>query len=118
MWRLAIAVFIGLLPLGAANGVEKDPSSKDSVLAEPDEEKYYTVSYNVDDLLTVTDDGKPDYQALIDAIKTRVLPPTWETAGGKATVAAYEMKRCLVVSHKHTGHKELVRFIRQLRANK
>ena len=51
-------------------------------------EELRDVVYEVGDLLEVDNNGKPDFDSLIDALDGTIAPPLWDDVGGPGTIAA------------------------------
>lgn len=58
-----------------------------------------------------------DFQALMTGIQQNVVPLSWESKGGMATMAPYPQNLSLIVSTNQYGHDKLVAYIRALRAS-
>ncbi len=58
------------------------------------------------------------YEELVTVITTSVLPNTWSRVGGNATITEMATCKSLVISQAISGHEEILRLLRALRAAK
>lgn len=91
----------------------------------------YAAVYNVVDLLAADlarvapDDfelpkqPKPNYSHRFDLLETliteSVVPGSWQPTGGNGKIEAFATNHSLVISQTMAGHREVVKFLRQLR---
>ncbi len=75
----------------------------------------FTRIYPVSDLVGGPD---PDYDALVDAITTTVLPATWDEVGGPGSIVAMPNSKSVVVSQTRQAQDEILQLLRALRAAK
>jgi hypothetical protein len=57
-----------------------------------------------------------DSASLVKELRTNVTPGDWESAGGRATVAAWESGCTLIVSHSDEGHRRVAEYLDAKRA--
>jgi hypothetical protein len=69
--------------------------------------------YYVKDLLFVDDEGKEDYDSLIDLIKSTVSPTSWDDVGGPGSIAPYS--GMLVFAQTDAVHREVRDLLAALR---
>jgi serpin B len=79
-----------------------------------------TRAYDVADLVIrdPRDEGSPDFDQLIEAIKTCVHPATWDDVGGPGSIAPFEASgiKALVFSQTNDVHEDVEDFLAALRA--
>jgi hypothetical protein len=93
---------------------------------------YYTVTYNVADLVvrpqkivldqTPSSETKkqtasepPDFDGLIDLITGTIKPETWEDVGQRGMIRAFPRNLSLIITQTQDVHKEIVELLEQLR---
>jgi hypothetical protein len=93
---------------------------------------YYTVTYNVGDLVvrsqkivldkTASSGTKeqaasepPDFDGLIDLITGTIKPETWEDVGEPGTIRGFPANLSLIITQTQEVHKEIVALLEQLR---
>ncbi len=87
--------------------------------AEPNEEKMVIKTYAVGDLIVPALNGSIDQKVAhtLNLISQNVKPNTWATKGGKGTVDYFPLGLTIVVNQTVEGHKELEKYIKELRKN-
>ena len=73
--------------------------------------------YYVEDLV-VGVGGIADFDSLIRDIETNVDPGSWESAGGKGSIAGYPTNLSLVIQHDEESQQKVRAFLDTVRANK
>jgi hypothetical protein len=93
---------------------------------------YYTVTYNVADLVvppqklvldrTSSSEAKkraapatPDFDSLIELITGTIASTTWEDVGGQGSIRPFEANLSIVVTQTQEVHKEITSLLEQLR---
>uniref|UniRef100_A0A7C2JZB3 Uncharacterized protein n=1 Tax=Schlesneria paludicola TaxID=360056 RepID=A0A7C2JZB3_9PLAN len=61
---------------------------------------------------------RPDFQPLLKRLQAEVLPKTWDSAGGEATVRGFDSTVSLVVRQTPAGHEAVAGFLARLRMQK
>ncbi len=59
--------------------------------------------------------AQPDFDSLIELIKSTVKPTTWDDVGGPGSIAPFETNLSLVVSQTQEVHEEIADLLEQLR---
>ena len=59
-----------------------------------------------------------DFDWLIRDMEKNVLPRTWDSSGGEASIAEFATNLSLVVSHDKDGHARVAKFLDGLRKKK
>ena len=80
-----------------------------------------TVAYNVSDVLPMTKTKSGvivDFDWLIRDMEKNVLPRTWNSNGGEASIAEFAPNLSLVVSHDKDGHARVAEYLDGLRKKK
>ncbi len=73
--------------------------------------------YYVEDLVIVNS-GIADFDSLIQDVEANVDPRSWESAGGKGSIAAFPTNLSLVVSHDEASHKKISAYLNSKRASR
>jgi len=80
-----------------------------------------TVVYNVSDVLPMTRTKTGvivDFDGLIRDMEKNVLPRTWNSSGGEASLAEFAATLSLVVNHDKDGHARVADYLDGLRKKK
>jgi hypothetical protein len=101
---LCIAGVLGAYRAGHQVGYDKGRDPRSNV------GRLQTCVYNVGDLV-----AGPNVDSFISGIKATILPNTWDTYGGKATISQLEPNQCIVVSHDVDGQCRVADFLSALR---
>jgi hypothetical protein len=110
---LCIAIGFGGYRQGFEQGTEAYLNHRQEV------GRTFNAVYYVSDVLpkkTTTSGGVVvDFNWLIDDMKTNVLPQTWDSSGGEASIAEFATNLSLVVSHDKDGHERVAKYLDDLR---
>jgi general secretion pathway protein D len=61
--------------------------------------------------------SKPDFDALIDLIKSTIKPQTWDEVGGPGSISPFSNNLSLVISQTEEVHQAIADLLEQLRRN-
>ena len=91
----------------------------DILIVSPQQENnLLTEIYAVEELVMHQGDDKTQEVALIRIITSTVMPKTWQTIGGAATIEFFPVGNSLVVNQTEEGHERIKALLEKLRAAK
>jgi hypothetical protein len=77
-------------------------------------EELREVVYEVGDLLGTGNDGKPDFESLIDALDYTIAPESWDDLGGLGTIVSEEPSK-IRVNQSPDVHVMIEQVVKSLR---
>ncbi|HEX5105259.1 MAG TPA: hypothetical protein VFV87_15675 [Pirellulaceae bacterium] len=118
LWlMLCIALAFSAYRYGYRDGFEDQANQRSQVGGT------YAKVYRVGDAVRMvkTKSGDvPDMDGLVRDVTANVLPNTWDTKGGGASIAGFALQPTvsLVVSHDQDGHERITAYLERLRRKK
>lgn len=81
----------------------------------PAPEDFIIKTYDVADLVDLTENGMADFDPLIGRIKSSVMPSSWERKEAVATIRPFNSTMSIVVRQTSLGHAGVDRFLEKMR---
>jgi len=110
---LCISIAFGAYRRGFEQGTEAYLNHRQEV------GRTFNAVYDVSDVLpkkaNKSGGVEVDFDWLIDDMKKKVLPQTWDSSGGEASIAEFATNLSLVVSHDKDGHERVAKYLDGLR---
>jgi hypothetical protein len=113
--KLGYRVEAGMVILG---GDVPAPEGQPTTPA-PAGEAWQVRVYDVSDLVTKdATTGRPDFSPLVTRLRAGVLPKSWDTPGGEATIRGFDSTVSLVIRQTAAGHEAIAKSLDELRTKR